>query len=90
MAIIQAEKRLIKFGPERKKLGELRGSLKAGLETEVPDDLMYILEEGTYEIVSEKKTKEAPKKSKKSKNNKEEIKVVDEVSIEDQSALDNE
>ena len=90
MPIVKTEPGQIKLGPWRKKLGDIGPLLKLGGETEVPDELMDILIEGTYEIISEKKTKEAPKKSKKSKNSKEETKVVDEASIEDRSALDNE
>ena len=89
MAIVKTEPGQIKFGPERKKLGGIKGPLYKGGEVTVPDELIYILEKGTYEMISENKTQEAPKKSKKSKNNKKETKVVDEASIEDQSTLEN-
>ncbi len=72
MAKVKTEPRLVQFGPDRKKLGpEILSQLKAGTEgVEVPDDSMYILQKGTYEIISQNKAEEAPKKSKKSKTEK--------------------
>ena len=85
MAKIKTKPYTIKYGPERKKISpEIRSALAGGgIEVEVPEDLMHILEKGTYEIIKEKKVEIPKKEVKKPKKTKKITKVEEKVSIED-------
>ena len=82
MAKIKTEYLKARFGPERKKLGLLRSSLMAGGETIVPDELVYILEKGTYTKIREKKV-ETPKKEIKKPKKTKKINKEEKASLED-------